>query len=172
VAIGWRHLAGRHHRRDAPGLVFGEGGRSHPVLRPVTTSSRRRRYGARALGRDDLGRLAASAKADIALIDPTGITTVRWSTPSVRWPVSGTGQMCTAVWVEGRKASRPGCVLHADEPASSRGGGVFRARSGARAIRRCDAAGHSGARLRTTGAGAGCSSSAPGDAPTEVRSLI
>jgi 5-methylthioadenosine/S-adenosylhomocysteine deaminase len=41
--------------------------------------------GARALGRDDLGRLAPGAKADIVIIDPTGGGTLRWG--PVRDPI-------------------------------------------------------------------------------------
>ena len=40
--------------------------------------------GARALGRDDLGRLAPGAKADLVIIDPGGGGTLRWGPCAIR----------------------------------------------------------------------------------------
>jgi 5-methylthioadenosine/S-adenosylhomocysteine deaminase len=60
--------------------------------------------GARALGRDDLGRLAPGARADIVIIDPTGGGTLRWG--PVRDPIKslvecGIGDDVETVIVDG-----------------------------------------------------------------------
>ncbi|HEV8472789.1 MAG TPA: chlorohydrolase family protein [Methylomirabilota bacterium] len=60
--------------------------------------------GARALGRDDLGRLAPGAKADLVVIDPTGGGTLRWG--PVRDPIKslvecGIGDDVDTVIVDG-----------------------------------------------------------------------
>jgi 5-methylthioadenosine/S-adenosylhomocysteine deaminase len=60
--------------------------------------------GARALGRDDLGRLAAGAKADIVVVDMTGGGTLRWG--PVRDPIKslvecGIGDDVETVIVDG-----------------------------------------------------------------------
>jgi 5-methylthioadenosine/S-adenosylhomocysteine deaminase len=60
--------------------------------------------GARALGRDDLGRLAAGAKADIVIVDMTGGGTLRWG--PVRDPIKslvecGIGDDVQTVIVDG-----------------------------------------------------------------------
>ncbi len=60
--------------------------------------------GARALGRDDLGRLAPGAKADLVIIDPTGGGTLRWG--PVRDPIKslvecGIGDDVETVIVDG-----------------------------------------------------------------------
>lgn len=96
--------------------------------------------GARALGRDDLGRLAAGAKADIVLIDLDRHHYGPVVDPIRALFVSGTGQDVHSVWVEGRKAVEAGHVLHADEPALRRAAeGVFR--STVRAARERDPVG-------------------------------
>jgi len=83
--------------------------------------------GARALRRDDLGRLAPGAKADIVLIDLDRHHYGPVVDPIRSLFVSGTGQDVHSVWVEGRKAVEAGRVLRADEAALRRAAeGVFR----------------------------------------------
>ena len=76
--------------------------------------------GARALGRDDLGRLAPGAKADLVIIDPGGGGTLRWG--PVRDPIKslvecGIGDDVETVIVDGvvrmRDRTIPGVDLEA-----------------------------------------------------------
>jgi cytosine/adenosine deaminase-related metal-dependent hydrolase len=70
---------------------------------------------ARALQRDDLGRLAPGAKADIICVDLSGYHFGPVLDP-VRALVSfGTGQDVDLVYVDGRRIVEQGHVLHADE---------------------------------------------------------
>jgi 5-methylthioadenosine/S-adenosylhomocysteine deaminase len=73
--------------------------------------------GAAALGRDDLGRIAPGAAADLVLWRASS-----WGMTPVRDPVknivyNATSEDVDRVWVNGREVVREGRVLGADEPA-------------------------------------------------------
>ncbi|MGQ0571769.1 MAG: chlorohydrolase family protein [Armatimonadota bacterium] len=71
--------------------------------------------GARALGRDDLGRLAPGATADIVLID-LGRSHIGPVLDPIRALVTcATGQDVHSVWVAGRKVVEEGRALYADD---------------------------------------------------------
>ena len=72
--------------------------------------------GARALGRDDIGRLAIGAKADITVIDLT--TTLQTTDPVQTLMVSCSGRDVRDVWIDGRRVMVdrvvPGTIATAD----------------------------------------------------------
>jgi cytosine/adenosine deaminase-related metal-dependent hydrolase len=73
--------------------------------------------GAKALGRDDIGRLATGCKADFSLIDLN-----HWSMQPARDPLkslvfTALERPITDVWVAGRQVVRDGQVLTIDVPA-------------------------------------------------------
>jgi cytosine/adenosine deaminase-related metal-dependent hydrolase len=77
--------------------------------------------GARALGRDDLGRIAAGARADLVLWRASS-----WRMTPLRDPVknivyNATDEDVDRVYVDGRLVVDGGRVLAADEPAILRG---------------------------------------------------
>jgi cytosine/adenosine deaminase-related metal-dependent hydrolase len=71
--------------------------------------------GARALGRDDLGRLAPGATADIVLVDLSRLHIGPVLDPIRSLITCATGQDVCAVWVQGRRVVDAGRALHADE---------------------------------------------------------
>jgi len=83
--------------------------------------------GARALGRDDLGRLAPGAMADIVLIDLTRHHFGPVLDPIRALITCATGQDVDSVWVQGRRVVEAGRTLFADES---------RLRTGAEAVYR------------------------------------
>jgi len=83
--------------------------------------------GARALGRDDLGRLAPGATADIALIDLTRHHFGPVLDPIRALITCATGQDVHSVWVQGRRVVEGGRALFADETKLRAGAdGVYR----------------------------------------------
>ena len=83
--------------------------------------------GARALGRDDLGRLAPGAKADIVLVDLTRHHFGPVLDPIRALITCGTGQDVHSVWVQGRRVVEAGKALFADEARLRAGAeGVYR----------------------------------------------
>ncbi|MNT35417.1 8-oxoguanine deaminase [compost metagenome] len=62
--------------------------------------------GARALGRDDLGRLAPGAKADITVFSLDGLHLGPLFDPLKNLILAGRGDDCIASWIDGR------CVMH------------------------------------------------------------
>ena len=98
--------------------------------------------GARALGREDLGRLAPGASADIVLVDLTRHHFGPVLDPIRSLITCATGQDVEAVWVGGRKVVEAGRALHADEARlRTEAEGVYR--SLVRAARERDAIGAS-----------------------------
>jgi cytosine/adenosine deaminase-related metal-dependent hydrolase len=71
--------------------------------------------GARALGRDDLGRLTPGAKADIVLVDLSRYHFGPVVDPIRALITCASGQDVQAVWVEGRKVVDAGRAVNADE---------------------------------------------------------
>lgn len=83
--------------------------------------------GARALGRDDLGRLAPGAQADVLLIDLTRYHVGPVLDPIRALVTCATGQDVHTVWVAGRKVVEGGRALFADEERLRSGAeGVYR----------------------------------------------
>ena len=75
--------------------------------------------GARALGRDDIGRLAPGCRADIVLVDITH-PMMRPAHDPVRSLIYAAGDRAVrAVYVDGRKVVEDGCVLTMDYPAAA-----------------------------------------------------
>ena len=70
--------------------------------------------GAETLGRDDLGRLAAGAKADIAVFDLADPMIAPTIDPVQSLILGATGRVTRAVFVDGRLAMRDGCVAGID----------------------------------------------------------
>ncbi|MGH2403826.1 MAG: chlorohydrolase family protein [bacterium] len=83
--------------------------------------------GARALGRNDLGRLAPGASADIVLIDLGRHHFGPVVDPIRALVTCGVGQDVHSVWVAGRQVVTQHQAINADEPALRRGAGdVYR----------------------------------------------
>ena len=75
--------------------------------------------GARALGRDDIGRLAAGCRADIVLVDITH-PMMRPAHDPVRSLIYAAGDRAVrAVYVDGQKVVEDGRVLTMDYPAAA-----------------------------------------------------
>ena len=73
--------------------------------------------GARALRRDDLGRLAPGAKADIVLIDMKSFRMGPYRDPIKALVQCGTSDDVDQVWVDGRRVVADGHVIGLDESA-------------------------------------------------------
>ena len=73
--------------------------------------------GARALRRDDLGRLAPGAKADIVLIDMKSFRMGPYRDPIKALVQCGTSDDVDQVWVDGRRVVQDGHVIGLDEDA-------------------------------------------------------
>jgi len=73
--------------------------------------------GARALGRDDLGRLAPGAKADIVVLDGRTMTMRPLRDPVKTIVYHGVGRSVETVFVDGRMLVEDGRVIGADEAA-------------------------------------------------------
>jgi 5-methylthioadenosine/S-adenosylhomocysteine deaminase len=73
--------------------------------------------GARALRRDDLGRLAPGAKADIVLIDMRSFRMGPYRDPIKALVQCGTSDDVDGVFVDGRRVVEDGHVIGLDEPA-------------------------------------------------------
>lgn len=71
--------------------------------------------GARALGRDDLGRLAPGAQADITVFDLSGFHLGPVADPVKTMLLAGTGRDFVASFIAGRMVMAEGSVLGADE---------------------------------------------------------
>ncbi len=76
--------------------------------------------GAHALGRDDLGRIAAGAKADIALYDTRSIAFTPLNRPLAQLTYSETGRALKHLLVDGRMVMRDGALACIDEAAMLR----------------------------------------------------
>ncbi|MCA0270605.1 MAG: amidohydrolase family protein [Proteobacteria bacterium] len=74
--------------------------------------------GARALGRDDLGRLAPGARADIAVFRLDDVVMTPTIDPITTLVAGGTGRVTQAVFVDGRLSMRNGQVACIDLPAA------------------------------------------------------
>lgn len=70
--------------------------------------------GAKALGRDDLGRLAPGAKADITVFDLDGFHLGQFVDPVKTMVLSGSGRDFRDVYVDGRRVMADGIVVGAD----------------------------------------------------------
>ena len=70
--------------------------------------------GARALGRADLGRIAAGAKADIAVFALDDVRMAPSIDPITTLVTSGSGKVTRAVFVDGRLSMRDGAVAGID----------------------------------------------------------
>ncbi|WP_298015515.1 amidohydrolase family protein [uncultured Castellaniella sp.] len=70
--------------------------------------------GARALGRDDIGRLAAGCKADIVVFDLASVRTGPAIDPVQTLMIGGHGSLVKAVFVDGRLSARDGQVAGFD----------------------------------------------------------
>src|SRR5947199_7165284 len=71
--------------------------------------------GARALGRDDLGRLAPGAKADVVVVDLGKLRIGPYRDPIRALVQCGTGDDVEQVWVDGRVVVEGGRVLGVDQ---------------------------------------------------------
>ncbi|MHC5351377.1 amidohydrolase family protein [Metapseudomonas furukawaii] len=76
--------------------------------------------GARALGRDDLGRLAPGAKADIAVFSLDGLHLGPLFDPLKNLILAGRGDDCIASWIDGRCVMENGQVKGVDYPSLQR----------------------------------------------------
>lgn len=72
--------------------------------------------GAKALGRDDLGRLAVGAKADITVFDLGGFHLGQFVDPVKTMVLSGSGRDFSDVYIDGRRVMTDGVVAGADYP--------------------------------------------------------
>jgi cytosine/adenosine deaminase-related metal-dependent hydrolase len=92
--------------------------------------------GARALGRDDLGRLAPGATADVVLVNLSRLHVGPVLDPIRALITCATGQDVDAVWVQGRQVVQAGRVLRADEDRLRLGAeGVYRSLVAAARVR-------------------------------------
>jgi len=73
--------------------------------------------GARALGRDDLGRLAPGAKADIAVIDLSSV--LQGTDPVQSLMTSASGRDVRDVWIDGRRVMADRVIPGVDEAADA-----------------------------------------------------
>ena len=71
--------------------------------------------GAKALGRDDLGKLAVGCLADISIFDLTGLETGAIDDPMRTLLTAGTGRECDMVIVDGKILVRDGSLVGIDE---------------------------------------------------------
>jgi len=76
--------------------------------------------GARALGRDDLGRLAPGAKADITVFSLRGLHLGPLFDPLKNLVLAGRGDDCIASYIDGRCVMQDGQVQGVDYPALQR----------------------------------------------------
>lgn len=76
--------------------------------------------GAKALGRDDLGRLAPGAKADITVFSLEGLHLGPLFDPLKNLVLAGRGDDCIASYIDGRCVMRDGQVQGVDYPALQR----------------------------------------------------
>ncbi len=76
--------------------------------------------GARALGRDDLGRLAPGAKADITVFSLDGLHLGPLFDPLKNLILAGRGDDCIASWINGRCVMEDGQVKGVDYPTLQR----------------------------------------------------
>jgi cytosine/adenosine deaminase-related metal-dependent hydrolase len=76
--------------------------------------------GAKALGRDDLGRLAPGAKADISVFNLRGLHLGPLFDPLKNLVLAGRGDDCIAAYIDGRCVMRDGQVQGIDYPALQR----------------------------------------------------
>jgi cytosine/adenosine deaminase-related metal-dependent hydrolase len=76
--------------------------------------------GARALGRDDLGRLAPGAKADITVFSLRGLHLGPLFDPLKNLLLAGRGDDCVASYIDGRCVMHDGQVTGVDYPALQR----------------------------------------------------
>lgn len=76
--------------------------------------------GAKALGRDDLGRLAPGAKADITVFSLEGLHLGPLFDPLKNLVLAGRGDDCIASYIDGRCVMRDGQVRGVDYPALQR----------------------------------------------------
>ena len=76
--------------------------------------------GAKALGRDDLGRLAPGAKADISVFNLRGLHLGPLFDPLKNLVLAGRGDDCIATYIDGRCVMQDGQVQGVDYPALQR----------------------------------------------------
>ena len=71
--------------------------------------------GAKALGRDDLGKLAVGCLADISIFDLNGLETGAIDDPMRTLLTAGTGRECDMVIVDGKVLVKDGSLVGIDE---------------------------------------------------------
>src|SRR6185312_17467149 len=75
--------------------------------------------GARALGREDIGRIAAGCRADLVLVDVTHPMMRPLHDPVRNLIFAAGDRAISAVFVDGRKVVENGCILTIDYPAAA-----------------------------------------------------